>query len=135
MMNIDITYLPYGLLAANGLLVAAASLAIMRLQRFTAKQKAFWESPTGAAVRAEQDNGALAGAIAAELAKRLGDQSDREEAAADTPTRHLPMDNAVRMAQHGAGVDELVRACGLSTSEARLLIRVHGRPPQVARAS
>lgn len=37
-----------------------------------------------------------------------------------------PFDYAVRMARQGAGVEDLVRACGLSSTEAELIHRVHG---------
>jgi hypothetical protein len=41
---------------------------------------------------------------------------------------------AIRLATHGASVQELVAACGLKTEDARLLLRLHGgaRPARAA---
>ena len=39
----------------------------------------------------------------------------------------LPIENAVRMARHGASIDELVRNCGLNIGEARLMQKLHSK--------
>lgn len=41
---------------------------------------------------------------------------------------------AIRLATHGASIQELVAACGLNTEDARLLLRLHGgtRPARAA---
>lgn len=46
----------------------------------------------------------------------------------------LPVEYAVRMARSGAGVDDLVRGCGLNIGEAQLLLRLHSsaRAPATA---
>ena len=39
----------------------------------------------------------------------------------------LPIENAVRMAKHGASIEELVRGCGLNIGEAQLMRKLHGQ--------
>ena len=54
---------------------------------------------------------------------------------ADSEVPPLPYENAVRMARHGASIDDLTRTCGLSANEARLLMRVHGGATRVSGAA
>jgi hypothetical protein len=62
----------------------------------------------------------------------LGNLS-REDKGKATGPRSIPHENAVRMAKHGATVDDLTRTCGLSDIEARLVMRVHGNSGTSAR--
>ena len=39
----------------------------------------------------------------------------------------LPIENAVRMAKHGASIDDLIRNCGLNIGEAQLMRKLHGK--------
>ena len=133
-MMIESDWITYLLLASNAVLAAAAALTICRAQRITAQQKSFWESPNGASLMLQTDPRQLLSAIDA----RLNDVADRisqpgEDAQSiDSEAPPLPYENAVRMARHGASIDDLTRTCGLSANEARLLMRVHGRAQQVA---
>jgi len=50
---------------------------------------------------------------------------DRVEAK-DNESR-LPIENAVRMAKHGASIEDLMRSCGLNIGEAQLMRKLHGQ--------
>jgi len=129
MMNIESTYSLYLLLLSNGALAAAAAIAILRLQRMSQQQQSFWDSPTGVALTSQSDQDELIRAIDQRFSV-LRDGIDRlaREGKPDLPVAHsLPFENAVRMAKHGATLDDLIHNCGLSATEARLLIRVHGQ--------
>lgn len=127
MMDIDTSFSLYALLACNAALAAAAAIAILRLQRLLNSRKEFWDSPTGDALKLQDEHAQLLRAIDqrfATLSQGLGclERGDKD----DVPLRHqLPFDNAVRMAKQGASLDDLTRNCGLSENEARLLMCVH----------
>lgn len=136
-MTIDNTLSFYLLLACNGILVAAASMAILRFQKIMRDQKAYWDSPTGMASLAQTDNEALLDGIEQRFAGLL--EGSRSLPASKSPdaSNHkvIPFENAVRMARHGASLDDLTRTCGLSETEARLLMRVHANAPQATAAN
>lgn len=131
-MNIESLTL-YTLICSTGLLLAAASIAILRFQKKTLDSQAFWNSPTGSAMKADDDNAKnererLLEMRLAALQKTVDELSRREKVAEIPATvTSLPFENAARMARQGATVEELTRACGLSLGEARLVQRMHGR--------
>ncbi len=133
-MIIDNTLSLYLLLACNSILVAAASLAICRLQNTIRNQKAFWASPTGMAAIDETDTDALLDSLEKRLSGLLvGAAVAPAVGSPDSANpKVIPFENAVRMARHGASLDDLTRTCGLSETEARLLMRVHATPQQAA---
>jgi len=136
MMDIDTNWIYYLLLASNALLGGSAALAILRLQRLTRRQESFWKSPTGATFTMQPGHEALLVAIDRRI-DALVEKLESPPADPDkevSTARSTPFENAVRMARHGATMDDLTRTCGLSASEARLLMRVHGRQPQLAQA-
>lgn len=127
MMIIDENFVFTGLLMSNALLLAAAVVAILKLQRTSQQREAFWDTPVGNSLRDQADHDALLRVLDARFAAL---EASIEELAADDPPDptgrdSLPYENAVRMVQHGATIDDLTRNCGLSNSEARLLMRVH----------
>ena len=131
-MMIESDWITYLLLASNAILAAAAALAICRAQRQSAQQRSFWESPNGASLLLQMDPQQLLAAIDTRLnavAERIG-QPGEETPGVESEAPPLPYENAVRMAKHGASIDDLTRTCGLSANEARLLMRVHGSAPQ-----
>lgn len=128
-MVIDTPFIIYSLIICNALLLGAATIAVLRLQQYIDRSAAFWESPTGAAVKAESD--AESAAVARFETELRCLQRKVEEISRRPPTSHttviqdLPIDNAVRMARGGAGVEDLQRACGLNSGEAQLLMKLH----------
>lgn len=129
---VDTTYSLYALLFANAALVAAAALAILRFQRMLRESRAFWESPTGAALRTQNpvqiDHGKLLAHEIAVLQKTVAKLCHREQRQAEAPPS-LPLEHAVRMAKRGASVEDLTRSCGLNIGEARLMRKLHGQRP------
>ncbi|MDX1482117.1 MAG: DUF2802 domain-containing protein [Woeseiaceae bacterium] len=138
MMNYLIAYQIEILLGSNALLAAAALIAVQRFRSLVRRNEAFWGSPVGEQLRESTATGtdtALLGFLEHRL-NLLQDRIDRiaqpsavEPAARLEPNPRypaMPFEYAVRMAKNGAGVDELIRACGLSRAEAKLICRVHG---------
>ena len=132
-MMIDTTNSLYALLIANAALVAAAALAVLRFQRMVRETRAFWKSPTGAAIHTENspqiEQGKLLAHEIAVLQKTVAKLCQREKPRIEAPPRQLPIEHAVRMARHGASVEDLTRSCGLNIGEARLMRKLHGRRP------
>jgi hypothetical protein len=133
MMNNELLTL-YILIFSTGLMLAAASFAILKFQRKTLESESCWNSPTGSAIQV--DDAGLAKirenqleSRIAELQRLIDGLSQRDRDAQLLPAvRELPFENAARMAKQGASIDELTRACGLSIGEAQLVRRMHGRP-------
>lgn len=127
MMIIDDQFALNALILANAVLLAAVAMAILRLERQRAAAAAFWETPVGASLKAEGDNAEMRRIFEARFAhlEELLEKLSADETANASSRDALPYRNAVRMVRHGAGIDDLTRNCGLSVSEARLLMRVH----------
>jgi Protein of unknown function (DUF2802) len=130
-MMINEIFTLYALIISTGLLLAAASIAILRFQNKTLESKEFWNSPTGAVLKVDDAN--LMTARERLLEKRLAglqkivDELSQRDSAQPMPatSRDLPFENAVRMAQQGASIEDLRRSCGLNLGEAQLLRRMH----------
>ena len=138
------------LLLCNALLLAIALLLIVRFRRDARAFMSFWYSPVGASLAGAQEGlpaSESAGPDSGER-RRLADTTTRLEqqllmlrrdmhrqtalsvpGAESAPSggQSLPIENAVRMARHGASVEELTRSCGLSLGEASLMLKLHGK--------
>jgi len=147
-MIIEISTMSLLLLLANAALLAVSTLVLLRFQRESRIQREFWGSPTGAALAGEPAADVRGGESASERRNRaqsimrlerqmllLRKDFHRSLASAPDPgieTRTaavLPFENAARMAKHGASADELSARCGLSTEEARLMLKLHRSSP------
>ncbi len=139
------------LLLANALLLGIALLVIMRFRRESAAQLAFWQSPLGSALATTGDGDASADETVRQVAQSLmrlehqmlrmrrdvlRDSAGVHDAAeplkatkAPTASTALPLEHAVRMARHGASIEDLTRSCGLTPGEARLMKKLHGKVP------
>lgn len=133
MMNIDTSFSLYALLVANAALLAAVGLAMSRFRRQLNSFEQFWNSPTGAALAEKQPQESGEPEAVLGLERRVTElqrvlrtmQERRPDAVVETGPR-LPIENAVRMARHGATIDDLVRNCGLNVGEAQLMRKLHG---------
>lgn len=129
-MMIDTTFSLYALLVANALMLAAAVLAILRFQRMFRDSADFWDSPTGAAVQmrcpGQQEHSNLVAHEIAVLQRSVAKLCERERPQVQSLPNKLPLRHAVRMAKHGASVEDLTRGCGLNVGEARLMKKIHG---------
>lgn len=138
-MMIENSYSLYALLFANAALLAAAALAVLRFQRIVRESRTFWESPTGAAIQTEDparvDQGKLLAHEISVLRKTVAKLCQRQQSIAAEPPSQMPLEHAIRMARHGASVEDLTKSCGLNIGEARLMHALHGRPPLSIAAS
>ena len=125
----------YLLLVANTILLAAAAMAVIRMQRQMRHFEQFWSSPTGTSLAtrnaiAEQPRPQASRHLerrVTELQSVVRTLADRQQPAAQPVDANLPIENAVRMARHGASIDDLVRSCGLNIGEAQLMQKLHGK--------
>ena len=142
MMIIEDTFAFYALLTANAALLAAVGLAMIKFQRQLKSFEQFWNSPTGAALADDQEQDAKPDAAVLGLERRVTEmqrvmrtiQERRPETVVETGPK-LPIENAVRMAKHGATIDDLVRNCGLNVGEAQLMRKLHGKVRGVAQTN
>ena len=134
-MNFSETTALYMLIIANAVLLATVAIAVVRIQRQMRRFERFWNSPTGALlanrepVREQprpQANRHLERRVT-ELQSIVKTLAKREQPAVKPVDGSLPIENAVRMARHGASIDELVRNCGLNIGEARLMQKLHSK--------
>ncbi|MDX1498770.1 MAG: DUF2802 domain-containing protein [Woeseiaceae bacterium] len=132
----------YALLIANAALLAAVGLALAKYRRQLDRFERFWSSPTGAALAQSAAEPAPRPQAMRHLERRVGELQrvirtlETRPAVAETrPTPKLPIENAVRMAQHGASIDDLVKSCGLNIGEAQLMRKLHGRKGAAAPTS
>lgn len=127
-MIMDNFYSIHLLLISNALVVAAATIAILRLQRLLRNSAAFRENPTDSVMYAQGDRDntkQLVDQRLSSLQKIVFDLARKQNTIQARSTEKLPLENAMRMAKHGASVEDLTRSCGLSKGEAQLLMRVH----------
>lgn len=124
----------YGLLCATALLLAAAAIALVRAICEIRRLRAFADSPAAAALAPlpydDRDLRRMFDRRCTMLEARLTqlvDNHARQLPAAGLPPQknEMPVEYAVRMAQSGAGLDDIVRGCGLNKGEAQLLLRLH----------
>lgn len=128
------------LLIANALLLAVATVVLSRFDRRVKRIEEFWDSPTGAALADDSDEEVRAQMQATQrLERRVGELQrvvklmDIKAPAPQAPVEmNIPLENAVRMARHGASVEDLTRNCGLNIGEARLMQKLHGKARQLA---
>ncbi len=143
MITFDAMFL-FLLLVANALLLGLTCHALIRFEQRWLQLEQFWESPTGSALsdsgddelreqmaatqRLEQRVGELQRSVKViELNKHRPQETQPAPPATD---RNLPIENAIRMAQYGASVEELTRSCGLNIGEARLIQKLHRQSAQ-----
>ena len=134
-MTILESYYIYLLLISNAVLVAAAAIAVTRFQRQRIQLEHEWNSATSVTQREKKTEQARQHLLITmrleRLVKELQTQMSsvvRKERVPDPVVeRHLPIENAVRMAKNGASVEDLARTCGLNIGEARLMKKVHAR--------
>ncbi len=139
-MDIFSSYPLYALIVSNAVLVFGAAIAVLRFERMVKRNRAFWDSPTGASTQAADNSDAvLSGFLEHRLALlhdqvlELTKQLARQKApAAIVQSVELPFQHAARMAKHGASVEDLTLTCGLKKAEAQLIRRLHAQTATAA---
>lgn len=144
MMIMNESYFLYLLLISNAALLAIACMALFRFERRWTRIEQFWHSPTGTAISESGDDDVREQMKATQrLEQRLGELQrtvkllDMKTPKQQPPVERnrpvgLPIENAVRMARLGASIEDLTRNCGLNMGEARLMQKLHGKPPIAA---
>lgn len=135
MMEMTTTMATNLLLFANATMLAAASIAIIRFRKQARRFEQFWDSPTGVSIADTQSLQAQTVPASdpqlerrvAELQSVVKTLAKKTHATREPENVGLPIENAVRMAKHGASIDELIRSCGLNIGEAQLLRKLHGK--------
>ena len=135
MMDITDTFVTNMLLIANAAMLAAAIIAITRFRKQATRFERFWDSPAGVSLADTQALEAQAKPPSdPELEKRVAElQSAVRSLANDNRMEYkenearLPIENALRMAKHGASIEDLMRSCGLNIGEAQLMRKLHGQ--------
>ncbi|MGI9271276.1 MAG: DUF2802 domain-containing protein [Woeseiaceae bacterium] len=123
------------LLFANATMLAAATIAIIRFRKQARRFEQFWDSPTGVSFadtqslqsRAVPESNPELERRVAELQSVVKTLAKKAQDVREPETTSLPIENAVRMAKHGASIDDLIRNCGLNIGEAQLMRKLHGR--------
>ena len=125
------------LLASNVLLLGATAILLLRLQHVAEKEGAFWDSPTGFSMQGQAEQRELLKEIDQRFSVLIDvvHNLSNDKEPTESSRGGVPYDNAVRMAKHGATLDDLTRTCGLNANEARLLMQVHSGSPEFAKAS
>lgn len=127
----------YMLLASNIAVLAIACVLLTRLELRWKRIGESWDSSNDVESKAiEQTEHWERLEATKKLERRLTELRQavkviQIQAPAQSPQteRKLPLENAVRMARHGASVDDLTRNCGLSIGEARLMQKLHKSNP------
>lgn len=136
MMNIATEFTTTLLLFSNAALLAAATIALVRFRRQARRFEDFWSSPTGVSLADTQSQQTSTEPAAnPQLERRVTELQSVVRTLAkkervgnrEVPDVGLPIENAVRMAKHGATIDELIRSCGLNIGEAQLMRKLHGK--------
>jgi hypothetical protein len=133
MMNIDLYNLvEYAFPVANVCLLAAATMAMVRIQRVLAGKAIYSKLAAGSAIEARiaeiDEHCRVVSERLGEIQDQIESFSQLERLLVGPVSREFPMEHAARLAKGGASVDELTRNCGLNIGEARLVRRLHGQP-------
>jgi hypothetical protein len=135
MMNIATELTTNLLLLANAVLLGLAAIALVRFRHQARRFESFWNSPSGVSLADTQSLQANSQPQSdPQLEKRVAElQSVVKSLATQNVSKPeaneavgFPIENAVRMAKHGASIDELIRSCGLNIGEAQLMRKLHG---------
>lgn len=136
-MIIDDPTIYYAILAGKAFVLILGTIVLLGMWRQTRRVERYLSDLGNAPAPDEQPDAAKRHLVASlrldkrisELQQQIAALSAAEPKADAGPvSRPLPIENATRMARHGASVEELTRACGLNVGEAELLKKLHGAP-------
>ncbi len=135
-MIIDDPTIYYALLAGKAFVLLLATIVLLSMWRQTRRVEEQLAELGREPVQDDKSDAAKQQLIASlRLDKRITDIQRQiaglavtEQRTTNPVPRPLPIENATRMARHGASVEELTRTCGLNIGEAELLKKLHGEP-------
>ena len=138
-MSYNVPVSIYLLLLSNAALLAAAIVAILRFQALIRTSQQYWSRPAGSPSQQQQieshaeseqtgfrTNNELEQRVTS-LQASVNRLSEKDVVQPVPVTRDLPIENAARMARHGASVADITRSCGLNIGEAQLMKKLHSR--------
>jgi hypothetical protein len=135
-MMINQTYLLFGLLATNAFFLVIVIAALLRSTSRAARLETTMLKLAQTTAAAEHVHAQFArqekllrwiAARTLSLSKDFKALQAKDSERRAQIERHMPIEHAVRMARHGASVDDLTRNCGLNIGEARLMQKLHGQ--------
>ncbi len=135
MITLEAEYV-YLLIVSNAAMLALACLSFARFERRCKQIEEFWSSPTGNSLFDDGDDSLEQMQITRRLEQKVGElqraikvMDIRKTTPTPTPPaeRNMPIENAVRMARQGAGIEDITKSCGLNVGEARLMLKLHGQ--------
>ncbi len=127
----------YAILASKAFVLILGTIVLLSMWRQTRRAEEYLSELRSAPAQDAQPDSAKQQLIASlRLDRRISELQEQivalsateQKSAADPVSRPLPIENATRMARHGASVEELTRTCGLNIGEAELLKKLHGVP-------
>lgn len=111
-------------------LLIASLLGQRRLARIQHEQQARLDAridKLGQKLAEYQQSNIRMGEELLSLREKLGQLENRQQRVEQQDVQSMPYNQASRLVQMGASTDDLMQACGLSRSEAELMLKLHGQ--------
>ena len=111
-------------------LLIASLLGQRRLARIQQEQQARLDAridKLGQKLAEYQQSNIRMGEELLSLREKLGQLENRQQRVEQQDVQGMPYNQASRLVQMGASTDDLMQACGLSRSEAELMLKLHGQ--------
>lgn len=111
-------------------LLIASLLGQRRLARIQHEQQARLDAridKLGQKLAEYQQSNIRMGEELLSLREKQGQLENRQQRVEQQDVQGMPYNQASRLVQMGASTDDLMQACGLSRSEAELMLKLHGQ--------
>lgn len=111
-------------------LLIASLLGQRRLARIQHEQQARLDAridKLGQKLAEYQQSNIRMGEELLSLREKLGQLENRQQRVEQQDVQGIPYNQASRLVQMGASTDDLMQACGLSRSEAELMLKLHSQ--------
>lgn len=111
-------------------LLIASLLGQRRLARLQHEQQARLDAridKLGQKLAEYQQSNIRMGEELLSLREKLGQLENRQQRVEQQDVQGMPYNQASRLVQMGASTDDLMQACGLSRSEAELMLKLHSQ--------
>lgn len=111
-------------------LLIASLLGQRRLARIQHEQQARLDAridKLGQKLAEYQQSNIRMGEELLSLREKLGQLENRQQRVEQQDVQGMPYNQASRLVQMGASTDDLMQACGLSRSEAELMLKLHSQ--------
>lgn len=118
-----------------GVLIATLVALLLGQRRLALRQRELQASLDGRIARLDsklgeyQQSNIRMGEELLALRERLAQLDNKQQRMEQQDVQSLPYNQASRLVSMGASLDDLMQACGLSRSEAELMLKLHGNKP------